>query len=75
MRVLLRDKDDRSLFVMEATTVAYDPMTRTLFCISADDGAAVSNISPTVANSFVQILFHAGKADLSEYDAAPFEMS
>ena len=71
MRVLLTDKEDGTLFVMDVTSVAHDPAHRTLICaVSSDDLAIVSNISHPIAKSAMQVLFSTGKADLSEYRAS-----
>lgn len=68
MRVLLRDKRDNTLIVVEATEVNYDPEDSCLcICLVGKDDYAILGIEPDLANTVIRDLYDSGKAALDNY--------
>ena len=67
MRVLMRDREDDTLLVVEAISVCYDKDAQELVIDTAEDQYVVGRIVPANADSVLRELYNSGKTDLTEY--------
>ena len=73
MRVMLRDKEDQSLVVIEAEHVYYNPETQELYVSSANYDYTVHKIVRANADSAIRELYASGKVDLTTFEASSDE--
>lgn len=70
MRVLLQDKTDSTLMVVEATDVCYDKDSQTLCVYVNDTCFSVERMIQSNADAAIRGLFATGMADLTMYPAS-----
>lgn len=70
MRVLLKDADDRTTFVVEAAVINYNPIHRAM-AIVIDKNWMYSVCGPSAEEAKIAITtaFETGKVDLTRYSA------
>ena len=67
MRVVLKDRADQTLMLVEATDVTYDREDLELYFYCGDCCYVVKDIPAPNANAAIQALFESGKVDLTHY--------
>ncbi len=70
MRVLMKDREDATLMVAEATDAYYEKKLEELYLSSGNVGYTVSGIREIDARRAIQELFETGAVDLSGYEAS-----
>ena len=70
MRVLLKDKRDGALAVVEAIEVNYDPSDKSLcVCLYGGDSYLIEGMARETADEWIDKLWVEGKIDLTSYEA------
>lgn len=70
MRVLLKDKRDGALAVVEAIEMNYDPSDGEMcVCLHGGDSYAIENLNRAMADHWIRLLYTEGRVDLIEYEA------
>ena len=69
MRVLMRDKDDSTLILIEAASITYDRTAMELYVGTVETDYVIERITEVNANSLIQELYNTGKVDVTLYSA------
>lgn len=73
MRILLRDKEDQTLVLVEAEHVIYNPDAQELYVSSANYDYTVHKIVRPNADSAISELYASGLVDLTTFEASSDE--